>query len=212
MSEARIEIALDDGCLDAFVACPDGRGRRPPILLLADRQGVTPQVETLARRLAARDYFVLAPDWPRRPSDDRREDAEAWLDHICDDPQADDARVGVLGYGAGADLALRVAAWRSERIAGVAAFGGRGFAPPLAREAASRINGLVRLGYPTGPAAARAGHLEAALCAAGVDFDVEVYAAEPSWTGILDVFGRALAPSAGESGGGEGISPASFNP
>ena len=153
----------------------------------------------------------MPPHWAGRPSEDRREDADAWLDHICDDPQADDTRVGVLGYGAGADLALRVAAWRAERAAAVAAFGGRGVSPAGAREIAQRINGLVRLGYPTGPAAARAGHLEAALCAAGVDFDVEVYAAEPSWTGILDLFTRALAPSPTDGARPGGIFPASFN-
>jgi dienelactone hydrolase len=54
MSEARIEMEVEDGCLDAFVACPEGLGPRPPIVLLGDRDGLTPDVERLARRSPAR--------------------------------------------------------------------------------------------------------------------------------------------------------------
>src|SRR5436190_22792821 len=103
MPEAFIEIEAEDGGLDAFVACPEGATRRPPVLLLADRRGLRPAFQAHARRLAAHGYLVLAPDWTARPADDRREDAEAWLDHLADDRRVDDARVGVAGYGAGAD-------------------------------------------------------------------------------------------------------------
>ena len=212
MSEARIEIAADDGCIDAFVACPDGPGPRPPVILLADRAGVTPAVETLARRLTAHNYLVLAPEWARRPADDRREDADAWLDHIADLRLADDTRVGVLGYGEGANLAMRLAAWRSERIAAVAAFGGRGFAPSTAWDLAQRINGVVRLGHAAGVPAQRAGSLEGALGACGVDFDLELYGSEPSWAGIVDLFGRTLMPSAVASGAADHVSAHHFNP
>jgi carboxymethylenebutenolidase len=198
MPEARIEIELDDGVLDAFVACPATPGRRPPILLLPDRLGVTAQVESRARRLSAHNYFVLTPALSGRSAEDRREAAEACLDHLADERRVDDGRVGVLGFGAGADLAIRLAAARAERIAAVAAFGGRGFGPRTSREIASRINGVVHIGHTLGVTPARVGALETALCEAGVDFDVELGAAEPDWSGLLDFFARALqSPTVG---------------
>ena len=195
MAEARIEIEMDEGALDAFVACPDTPGRRPPILLLPDRLGVTIQAESRARRLSAHNYFVMAPDLSGRSADDRHEAVFACLDHLADAPRADDTRVGVLGFGVGADLALSLAAFRAERIAAVAAYAGRGFGTRRTLEIASRINGVVRIGYAFGTVPARVGRLETALCAAGVDFDVEVGDGEPDWSGLLDFFARALEPS-----------------
>src|SRR5262245_7480462 len=147
MPEAHIEIELDDGALDAFVACPQGTGRYPPILLLPDRFGVTAAVESRARRLSAHNYFVVAPDLTGRTAEARREGAWACLDYLADERRVDDARVGALGFGSGADLALNLAAWRAERIAVVAAYGGRGVGPRSAQEISSRINGVIRLGY-----------------------------------------------------------------
>lgn len=194
MPEARIEIEAEDGCLDAFVACPDGPGRCAPVVLLSGREGLTAAVETRARRLSAHGYFVLAPDWTRRAAEDRREDADAWLDHLADERRVDDTRVGVIGLGAGANLALRLAAWRSERITAVAAFGGRGFGPTSAREIAQRINGVVHLGHVLGVTPPRLGVLEAALSAAGVDFEVEIHAAEPDWSHLIDLLARTISP------------------
>ncbi|WP_293897818.1 dienelactone hydrolase family protein [Phenylobacterium sp.] len=194
MPEARIEIETDDGCLDAFVACPEGPGRRPPVLLLGGREGLGAAVEAAASRLSAHGYFVLAPDWTARPAEDRREDADAWLDHLADERRVDDGRVAVLGHGAGADLALRVAAWRAERIAAVAAFGGRGLDATAAREIAWRINGLVHLGHALGVTPPRIGRLEAALTMAGVDFEVEIYEREPDWSQLFDLLARTIGP------------------
>ena len=164
MPVAGIEIETEDAGLDAFVACPDGPGRCPPVIFLGDRDGLSLALEIRVRRLAAHGYFVLAPDWSRRAADDLREDADAWLDHLADERRVDGARVGVVGLGAGANLALRLTAWRAERIAAAAAFGGRGFGPVTAREIAQCINGVVRLGCPLGATSARIGVLEAALC------------------------------------------------
>jgi len=216
MPEARIEIEAEDGGLDAFVACPDGRGRFPPVILLGGRDGLTAGAETLARRLAAHGYFVLAPDWTRRAAEDRREDADAWLDHLADERRVDDARVGVLGLGAGANLALRLAAWRAERIAAAAALDGRGFGRATAREIAQCINGVVRLGWPLGATSARIGVLEAALSAAGVDFEVEIHGDQPDWSNLIDLFARTLHPVSegvlGEPGHLTGVHPAPHNP
>jgi carboxymethylenebutenolidase len=192
MSEARIEIETDEGAIDAFVACPDAPGRRAPILLLPDDRGVTAEVENQARRLSAHNYFILAPHLPQGAPGERREAAWACLDHLADTRGVDDTRVGVLGFGSGADLALGLAAWRAERIAAVAAYGAQGVVPRMAREISSRINGVIRLGYFLGVVPPRIGVLEQALCAAGVDFDVEVCDGAPHWPDLLDFFSRAL--------------------
>jgi dienelactone hydrolase len=212
MLQARIEIELEDGALDAFVACPDDPGRRPPILVLCDREGLTSAVESRVRRLSAHNYFVLAPDLKGRFADDRREAAWAALDHLADERRVDDTRVGVLGFGSGADLALSLAAGRAERIAAVAAYGGRGFGPRTAQEISQKINGVVRLGYAVGATPSRAGLFETALSLAGVLFDIEVHDGEPSWPDLVDFFARTLAPPAAEPGRGASLRPHPLNP
>lgn len=198
MVDAWIEIATDDGVVDAYVVSPDTAGPHAPILLLPDRRGVTPEVRTRALRLSAHNYFVLAPNVAGRPAEARRDAVWSALDHLADVRDVDDGRVGVLGFGSGADLGLWLAAWRSERVAAVAAYEGRGFAPAASREIASRVNGVIRFGYAVGRTPARVGALEHALCEAGVLFDLEVYEAEPDWPGLLDFFGRALGAGASD--------------
>lgn len=194
MADARIEIPADDGGLDAIVACPDGRGPWAPIVLFAPRQASPAEVEALAQRLAGGGAYVLAPAWAASRDADLAEDAEAWFDHLADDPRAEDARVGLVGFGAGADLALQVAGWHAERIAAVAAYGGQGLGPAAATDVAQRLNAVIRIGYPMGGGPARVGVLEAAFAIAGVDFEIEVYDAEPDWPGLRDLFARTLAP------------------
>lgn len=206
MPEARIELELDDGALDAFVACPDSAGRKRPILLLSRRNEPAKAVESWARRLSAHNYFVLAPDLSGLSADDRREAAWACLDHLADERRVDDTKVGTLGFGSGADLALALAAGRAERIAAVAAYGARGFRAKAALEISQKINGLVRLGYAMDAVPARAGLLEAALNLSGVLFDIEVYEDEPRWPDLLDFFGRGLEAPALE--GDPGTKPA----
>jgi dienelactone hydrolase len=212
MLEARIEIELDDGAVDAFVFCPRTLGRKAPILLLPDRLGLTARVESGARRLSAHNYFVLAPDLSGLRAEDRREAAAACLDHLADERQVDDGRVGLLGFGSGADLAMTLAARRAERIAAVAAYGGRGVGRRSATEIASRINCVVRLGYTLGVVTPRLGILEVALCAAGVDFDIEVGSGDPDWPGVLDLFARALTAQPADTAAGDGSTAAAFNP
>lgn len=212
MTQARIEIEIDDGAVDALVAFPDTAGRKAPILLLPDRSGLPAETESRARRLSAHNYFVIAPDLSGRPAEDRREAAAACLDHLADQRGVVDTRVGVLGFGSGADLAMTLAAMRAERVAAVAAYGGRGLGPRSATEIASRINCVVRLGYTLGVVPPRLGILEGALSAAGVDFDIEVCAGEPDWRGLVDLFARTLAgpPPAAPLGNATGA--AAFNP
>jgi len=192
MPEARIELELDDGALDAFVACPDSPGRKRPILLLSRQNEPAKTVESWARRLSAHNYFALAPVLSGLSAEDRREAAWACLDHLADERRVDDTAVGILGFGSGADLALTLAAGRAERIAAVAAYGSHGFGARIALEISQKINGVVRLGYAVDAVSARAGIFEAALNLSGVLFDIEVYEDEPRWPDLLDFFSRSL--------------------
>lgn len=201
--DAWIEIEVEDGFRDAFVAWPEAVGR-PPVLLLG--AGGTPAAAELdlARRLCAEGYFVLAPVWTGHADEGLHEDLEGWLGQLASQRRVDDRRVGLVGFGEGADLALLAAGWRAERIAAVAALFGRGLHPAEASEIAARMNGLVHLGYrpgapPTGMAA-----VEAAFSLHGVDFEVECYpwhVTAPA-TRLLELFKRTLhAPDAATRAG-----------
>ncbi len=210
MLQAHIEIELEDGALDAYVACPDTSGRHPPILLFGDRGGLTDDLRAMARRLCAHNYFVLVPVLAGA-AEARREAAWACLDHIADDPRVDDARVGLLGFGSGGDLAVDLAASRAERIAVAAAYGGRGFGPRAALEIAQKINGFVRIGYPLGAVRPRVGLLETALGVAGVLFDVEIFGGEPDWPGLVDLYARILGAPGSEGASAAGDDPGQVN-
>ncbi|ODT89610.1 hypothetical protein [Phenylobacterium sp. SCN 70-31] len=212
MPDARIEIEREDGVVDAFVAYPDTPGDNPPVILLGDgRHGAT-GLATEARRLSAHRFFVLVPDLKGLGAEARREAAVACVDHLADLRGVDDTRVGVAGFGACADAALSLAAWRSERIAAVAAYGPSRLGVRSALEIANRINGVVRLGYTVGITHPRAGVLEAALGLAGVPFDVEVGDGAPDGGALLDLFHRALWPSSAAGRGPDGQGRAGLNP
>jgi carboxymethylenebutenolidase len=223
--EAHIEIEAEEGCIDALAVCPDGEGPWPPVLLLSDSRGLRPAIEAMARRLAAHGVFVLAPNLfyrsgPMLDASSRRaaveavldpdaqaEDFEAWLHALESERLVDDARVGVVGYGVGAALALRLAATHAERIAAAAVFYGGHPSADEAHHLAGCVNAVLHLGYADdGPPP---GALEAALRREGVDFESEVYAgsrgfavadhpryaakaAERHWANLLDLFRRTL--------------------
>jgi carboxymethylenebutenolidase len=226
MPEAHIEIEADDDCIDAFAVCPDAGQPFAPILLLSDSRGLRPAIEDMARRLASEGFFVLAPDLFYRtgPSstdaearhaavkaldpDAQAEDFEAWLHSLEAERLVEDTRIGLLGYGVGAALALRLAALHAERIAAAAIFyGGR----PSSEEAshlAACVNAVLHLGHAEGDLA-DAGRLEAALRREGVDFESLDYraprgfavpdhpgytpaAAARHWTNLTELFRRTL--------------------
>lgn len=57
-----IEIATRDGTADAYLAHPDGVGPFPAVLLYMDAFGLRPHLKSMADRLAAAGYTVLAPN------------------------------------------------------------------------------------------------------------------------------------------------------
>lgn len=106
---------------------------------------------------------------------------------------------------------MDLAASRAERIAVAAAYGGRGFGPRAALEIAQKINGFVRIGYPLGVVRPRVGLLETALGVAGVLFDVEIFAGEPDWPGLVDLYGRILGAPASDGTSAAGDDPGQVN-
>jgi len=226
MPEAHVEIEAEDGCVDAFVVCPDAGQPFAPILLLSDSRGLRPAIEDIARRLAAEGFFVLAPDLFYRTGssptdaearhaavkavldpDAQSEDFEAWLHTLEAERLVDDTRIGLLGYGVGAALALRLAALHAERIAAAAVFYGGRPSQDEARHFAACVNAVLHLGHADGDTV-DAG-LEAALRREGVDFESLDYraprgfavpdhpgytpqAAARHWTNLTELFRRTL--------------------
>lgn len=193
MPEAGIELEMEDGVLNALVVCSEIPGRKSPILLLSTATELVPTVATAVQRLSAHNYFVLVPDLVGLGVEDRREAGSACLDYFAGERRVDDTRVGALGFGMGADLVLSLAAERSERMAAVAAYGGRGFSAREALKIAQKINGMIRIGYGTGALPRRAAVFEAALNLSGVLFDTEVCDREPHWMDLIDFLARGLA-------------------
>ena len=227
MPEAHIEIEAEDGCIDAFIVCPDTGQPFAPILLLSDSRGLRPAIEDMARRLAGEGFFVLAPDLFYRTGssstdaeirhgavkavldpDGQAEDFEAWLHTLEAERLVDDTRIGLLGYGVGAALALRLAALHAERIAAAAVFYGGQPSLDEARHLAACVNAVLHLGHAEGDTAG-AGLLEAALGREGVDFESLEYpgprgfavpdhpgytpeAAARHWTNLTELFRRTL--------------------
>ena len=227
MPEAHIEIEAEDGCIDAFAVCPDAGQPFAPILLLSDSRGLRPAIEDMARRLADEGFFVLAPDLFYRTGstatdaearhaavkavldpDAQAEDFEAWLHSLEAERLVDDTRVGLLGYGVGAALGLRLAALHAERIAAAAIFYGGRPSSEEARHLAACVNAVLHLGHAGGDTAG-AGLLEAALRREGVDFESLDYpaprgfavpdhpgytpsAAARHWTNLTELFRRTL--------------------
>ncbi|MEF9887157.1 dienelactone hydrolase family protein [Streptomyces sp. P9-A4] len=62
MHTETLRIPMPDGEADAFVAFPEGGGRRPGVLLYPDAIGLRPAIEAIARELAGHGYYVLAPN------------------------------------------------------------------------------------------------------------------------------------------------------
>jgi carboxymethylenebutenolidase len=62
MSSETVDLKTADGIADAYLARPDDGERHPGVLLLMDAFGLRPQIETMADRIAARGFTVLAPN------------------------------------------------------------------------------------------------------------------------------------------------------
>lgn len=106
MAGNRITVtAADGGPFAAYLAVPES-GSGPGLLLLDDTSGIDDRERPLADLFAEEGYVVIAPDPQWRSDADRSLDKiGAALKALRSNPRCD-GKAGVIGFGAGGDLAL----------------------------------------------------------------------------------------------------------
>jgi hypothetical protein len=100
---------VDLGPMQAFFYQPAGDGPAPGICLLPDPTAPDDDLDTLVRALVEGGIAVLLLDWQSLGSADRltlQGLVAVGFSHLARWPEIDAGRVGLLGVGAGGDLAL----------------------------------------------------------------------------------------------------------
>ncbi len=62
MYQEHVIVTTKHGKMPAFVACPDGEGPFPPVILYMDAPGTREELRNHARRIARHGYFCILPD------------------------------------------------------------------------------------------------------------------------------------------------------
>jgi carboxymethylenebutenolidase len=128
---SEIEIAGSEGEVPARLYLPGAGEPRPALLVLHTANGPGPNVEAVARALAAEGYVALAPDLFNLHdfgAEGRTDhplilgDLDAALDHLARHPSVDAGRLGVIGFSFGGRLAVLLAARKPDRIRAVVAY------------------------------------------------------------------------------------------
>jgi carboxymethylenebutenolidase len=123
-----IQIVSNGHYLPAFWSHPELGGPFPGLVLLHDQWGLTAHVRSEASRLAQEGYYVIAPDLFNRQVATSPAEAQALVDRVGAAAQAHVAaalhvlrthhncngKVGLIGWGLGAQLALRTAVARED--------------------------------------------------------------------------------------------------
>jgi len=141
MIEAEILLETQDGTMSAFTTRPDEGGPFPVVFFYMDAPGKREELHDMARRIATTGYYVVLPNLYYRWTDhfeldfktgaNRDEmfslmfklsnamvvrDTQALLDHVASVPEADESRVGCVGYCMSGPFALAVAAAYPEPV------------------------------------------------------------------------------------------------
>ena len=139
MTSERISVSVSKGFFDAYLSLPP-EGEGPGILLIQEIFGVNEHIRSVADRLAAEGYVVLAPDlfWRMKPNielgyDDKDfakaleymrlfNEAEGLddLKHAANDLRNHSActgRIGALGFCLGGKLTYRLASHTNLNVA-----------------------------------------------------------------------------------------------
>jgi carboxymethylenebutenolidase len=176
--------------VSVYRRAPAGEGTWPGLVVLHDGWGLTPRFQNELGRLADQGFVVLALDMNRgkvaRDADKGREmgvlvdqagsaeQAMALVHHLKYQPEVGDHRVGILGFGVGAAVALR-AAMRSDETSAVAVFYPVADADPSALRRIACPVLAVFGGQDTVVTPARAEAMRAALREAGRTAELKIY-------------------------------------
>jgi len=132
-----IQIVSDGHYLPAFWSHPDLGGPFPGLVLLHEYWGLTPHVRSQARRFAEMGYYVIAPDLFNGQTADTEIQAQALMNQVGETMVSHSAaalhalkshnrcnsKIGLVGWGMGAQVALRTALVRDDLRALVLFYG-----------------------------------------------------------------------------------------
>src|SRR5207244_12279215 len=92
MIEQTLDIATEDGAMEAFICHPERGGPFPAVLLLMDAPGIREELRDMARRLGTVGYYVLLPNLYYRPAGD-----PTFVANLADGTAAGKARIRPVG-------------------------------------------------------------------------------------------------------------------
>ena len=137
-----VTVKSGDVTIRGYSARPKPAGKYPAIILLEGNAGVTAQLRMTAAQVAQAGFFGLAVDWcSREPKPESKEEQATWVSritshtywklvlsdigaavrHLKDEPSADAAKLGMIGFCGGGKLALLYVAGHKD-IKAVVAF------------------------------------------------------------------------------------------
>ena len=206
MIEKHIDIRTEDGSMNSFVVFPEENGPHPVILFYMDAPGKREELHEMARRFAAVGYYVILPNlYYRRTHDfwlqERTESAmEVMFTHMNSltrattevdtaalmqfadvQPEANAARIGVVGYCMSGPFVMWAAAAFPDRLRCIASIHGANMsteAPDSPHRIAAQVHcesyfACAEIDKWAPPADIAA--LQAALDAAGTPHRIEWY-------------------------------------
>lgn len=206
MIDRDAEIQTDEGTMNTFVTHPEEGGPHPVVLFYMDAPGKREELHDTARRLGTAGYFVVVPNLYYRTrrefnlfsgepdqgreamfelmyslSDDHvTRDTAALLAFADDDPAADAAGVGCLGYCMSGPFSFAMACAFPERVRAAASiYGVRLFGPGSPAPRADRARGELYFAcaeFDEYAPAEMVDGLEAHLAEIGANARVERYA------------------------------------
>lgn len=148
LTEKEVEIQTEGGTMDTFVVHPDGPGPHPVVLFFMDAAGRRPELDDMARRMAAAGYYVVLPNLYYRTVREFRmtwnnagiqemlrmmqtltnglvvNDTETLVRFVDTQPEALAADIGAVGYCMSGPFAIAAAARYPNRIRAAASFHG----------------------------------------------------------------------------------------
>jgi len=131
IEERWVEYENGDVAVPALLLVPKGKGRNPAVLYIHGRSGLNERVQGEAKRLAARGFAVLAPDYhtgrfiPENPIEHdsaTEKNVELGLHFLKTVPNVETRKVCVIGLSRGGYHAALLAVRRPDMVACVVGY------------------------------------------------------------------------------------------